>query len=57
MGERQRERERERERERDRERERVPSRLCIVSSKPIAGLKPMDHEIMTLAEIKSQTLN
>ena len=34
-------------RERERERERIPSRLCIVSTEPDAGLKPMNREIMT----------
>ena len=59
------ERERDRERERGREREidleceqgssreRIPIRLCAVSAEPDTGLEPMNHEIMTLAEIKS----
>ena len=49
------ERERERERERDskqgrgreRGRQRIPSRLLTVSTEPNAGLKPMNHEIMS----------
>ena len=61
-------REREREREGGRERasggrgretgrERIPSRLCAESAQLDTGLDPMNHEIMTSAEIKSQTLN
>ena len=42
VGEGQRERERERER-----RERIPSRLHTISAEPNAGLKLMNHEIMT----------
>ena len=38
-------------------RERIPSRLCTVSPEPSAGLKPMNREIMTSAEIKSRTFN
>ena len=30
--------------------ERIPSRLCTVSTEPNAGLKLMNHEIMTWAE-------
>ena len=52
-----RERAGEEQRERDRERERIPSRLHTVSAEPDAGLKPMNHEITTWAEVKSQTLN
>ena len=37
--------------------ERIPSRLCTVSAEPDVGLDPTNHEIMTRAEIKSQTLN
>ena len=35
----------------------IPSWLCAVSTKPGVGLDPLNHEIMTLAEIRSQTLN
>ena len=42
---------------RERGRERIPSRLCTVSTEPTVGLEPTNHEIMTSAEIKSQTLN
>ena len=38
-------------------RERIPSRLSLVRTKPDAGLKLMNQEIMTWAEIKSQTLS
>ena len=31
----------------EREGERIPSRLCTVSVEPDAGLKPVNHEIMT----------
>ena len=41
------EREKERERKRERERERIPSRLCMVSTKPYVGLEPTNREIMT----------
>ena len=44
-------------RERERERERIPSRLCVVSAEPDAGLSLMNREIMTRAEIESRTLN
>ena len=44
-------------RDRGRERERIPSRLCTVSTKPDMGLKPMNCEIMTWAQLKSQMLN
>ena len=69
LWERQRERERERERQRqrqstragegqrERERERIPRRLCIVSTESNMGLKPMNHEIMTWAKVKSWTVN
>ena len=40
-----------------RERERTPGRLCTVSTEPDMGLDPTNHEIMTLAEIRSQTLH
>ena len=33
--------------EREGERERIPSRLCIVSTDPDAGLKLKSYEIMT----------
>ena len=33
------------------ERERKPSRLCIVSTEPDAGLEHTNHEIMTRAEV------
>ena len=36
-----------RERERERERERILSRLHVISTKPYAGLKLMNCEIMT----------
>ena len=36
---------------------RIPSRLHAVSSGSEAGLDPRSHEIMTWAEMKSQTLN
>ena len=39
------------------ERERIPSRLHIVSAESHMGLKLTNCEIMTLAEIKSRTLN
>ena len=42
---------------RDREGGRVPSRLQPVSPEPDVGFDPMNCEIMTQAEIKSQTLN
>ena len=42
--------------EREGERERIPSRLCVVSVEPHVGPGPTNREIMTLAEIKSQTL-
>ena len=35
----------------------IPSRLRAVSAEPEAGLDPMNHEIMTWAEMKSQILN
>ena len=43
--------------QRQRVRQRIPSRLHAVSTEPDAGLEPMNHEIMTWGEIKSQTLN
>ena len=45
-----------REREREREGERIPTRLCIVSSEPHVGLKPMNHEIMSWGETESWML-
>ena len=41
----------------ERGREKIPSRLCYVSTGPNAVLDPMNCEIMTRAEIQSQTLN
>ena len=41
------------ERERERERERIPSRFCVVSREPHAGL---DLTNQNQAEIKSQRL-
>ena len=41
----------------EREGERIPSGLCAASTEPDVGLKLMNHEIKTPAEIKSQTLN
>ena len=52
------ERERERERERDREGDtesKAGSRLWAISPEPNVGLKPMNHEIMTWAEVRSST--
>ena len=43
--------------ERERGRERIPRRLHAVSREPRAGLKLMNREIMTWAQIKSRTLN
>ena len=40
-----------------RERGRIPSRLRTVSAEPDTGLNPTNREIVTLAEIKSWTLN
>ena len=40
----------------ERGRKRIPSRLSAVSTEPNIGLDPMNHEIMTWAEIKSWTL-
>ena len=42
---------------RERGRKRIPSRLHAVSAEPNVGLDPMNCEIMTWAEIKSQTPN
>ena len=42
--------------EAERKRERISSRLCTVSTEPDEGLNLTNHEIMTWAEIKSQTL-
>ena len=44
-------------RQRERGRERIPSGLRDVSTEPNSGLKPMNHQIMIWAEIKSQMLN
>ena len=41
----------------ERDGERIPSRLHAVSTEPSVRLDPMNHEIMTWAEIKSWTLN
>ena len=41
----------------ERERERILSRLCTLRAESDTGLKPMDREIMTQAETKSQTFN
>ena len=35
----------------------MSSRLLPVSTEPDTGLEPTNHEIMTQAEIESQTLN
>ena len=35
----------------------IPSRVRTVSTEPDSGLDPRNYEIMTWAEIKSQTLN
>ena len=43
--------------ERERERKRIPGRLCTVNAEPSAGLKLMNHEIETQAEVKNQILN
>ena len=53
----QRERQRDRETEREGQRERIPSRLCTVSVASNVELELTNCEIMTWAEIKSQTLN
>ena len=42
---------------RERRRQRIPSRLRAVSVEPDQGLGPRNCEIMTRAEIKSQTFN
>ena len=36
--------------------ERISSRLCTISSEPDAGLKTMNHEIVSCTKIKSRTL-
>ena len=41
----------------ERDRQRIPSRLDTVSTETDMVLDPMNHEIMTWAEIKSQVLN
>ena len=38
------------------QRERIPGRLHTVSTEPDVGLEPHNHEMMTLAEIKSWML-
>lgn len=50
-------RECERERGREKGRERIRSRPSAVSAEPDSGLDPVNSEIMTPTEIKSQTLN
>ena len=45
------------ERQREKERERIPSRLLTVSAEPNTGLKLMNREIITWANIKSWSLN
>ena len=42
---------------REGQRKRVPSRLCAVIPELDTGLSPTNREIMTRAEIKSQTPN
>ena len=44
-------------RDRERGRERISNRLSTVSAKPSVGLKLMNCEIMTWAEIKSPMPN
>ena len=44
-------------RERERERERILRRFHTVSMEHNLGLEPMNREIMTCTEIKSQMLN
>ena len=44
------------EEQRERERERIPSRLCIVSTEPDAGLELTNCEIVTWAQIKGLML-
>ena len=44
-------------RHRERKWDRIPSRLSITNTEPDTGLDLTDGEIMTRAEIKSQTLN
>ena len=51
------EKERERARAGEGQRERISSRLHTVSLEPDAGLELTNHEVMTLAETRSQTLN
>ena len=42
---------------RETRRERIPSRLHAVRAQPVSGLDPLNREIMTWTEIKSQMLN
>ena len=42
--------------ERERGWERIPSRFPTVSTEPVTGLDPMNHEIMTWAKINNWTL-
>ena len=51
------EREHKQGKDRERGRERISSRLHTVSAEPDVGLELMNHEIMTWAKLKSQTLN
>ena len=39
----------------ERGRERIPSRLCVLSAEPDAGLELTSHEIMTWAEVRCLT--
>ena len=39
------------------ESQRIPCRLCTVSTEPNSGLKLINREIMTRAEVKSWVLN
>ena len=55
--ERERDQDRDRDRERERERETDPSRFHTVSTEPDVGFELKNCEIMTWAEIKSQTLH
>ena len=43
--------------QKERLRERISSKFHAVSTEPDAGLDPTNHEIVTRAEINSQTLN
>ena len=52
-----RERDRVHRRGRERGRKRIPNSFSTVSMEPDSGLEATNHEIMTLAEIKSPLLN